>query len=176
MNQRFFNEKHNSPEGIWKLYHIHLEETLSLTIWEDKDFQGTPKERETLAWWNFKFNKMNVVSYHTCAPNPSPKIWHPPLQHHYKFNLDGASRGNLGEAHIKGVISNHSSEIIRLCKGYIGYESNNAVELENLIQGLRTTQINKLFPLIVEGDSKIKPSISSMAHLLQVFHQLDIVA
>lgn len=103
-NQRIFNDKHNSLKEIWQLYNIQLEENLSLTSWVDKDFQGTPKEREILAWWNFKLFKRNVASSHTRTPAPSSEIWHPPLYHHYKLNFDDTSKGNPRESGIIRVI------------------------------------------------------------------------
>ena len=54
-----------------------------------------------------------------------------------------------------GAIRKYKGEIIHLFYGNIGFNSNNAAELEGMIAGLTIVDNNSILPVIVEGDSAI---------------------
>ena len=63
-----------------------------------------------------------------------PEHWAPSPDKFFKLNFDGASKWNLGKT--LGAIRDHNSEIIQMFYGSLGLDSNNAVELEGLVEGL----------------------------------------
>lgn len=73
----------------------------------------------------------------------------------FQLNFYGASRGNPGQTGFGGVIRDHQGKPLTTFFGSIGWNTNNAAELEGLWRGLILAQEQNFFPLIVEGDSQI---------------------
>jgi len=90
--------------------------------------------------------------------------WTPPPKNTYLLNFDGASKGNPGITGYGGVIRNSQGIPLKIYFGSIGWNTNNAAELEGLWLGLQIAHHQSFMPLIVEGDSQI---IINMASKLQ---------
>lgn len=96
----------------------------------------------------------NISSRPLCL-NQEVRTWTPPPIDMVKLNFDGASKGNLGQAGYGGAFRGHDGNPIAIFMGSIGWDTNNSAELEGLWRGLILAHRNKLFPLIIEGDSQI---------------------
>jgi len=64
-----------------------------------------------------------------------------------------------------GIIRNSEGELLLIYLGSIGWDTNNSVELEGLMQGLSLDHDNNFFPLEVEAYSQVIINIAH--HLLQ---------
>jgi ribonuclease HI len=82
----------------------------------------------------------------------------------FKLNFDWASKGNPGSTGYGDVFRNRLGLIIRIFFGTLFFDNNNIAELASLIHGLQTTNKSSLYPLIIEGDSKL---IISLAKKIQ---------
>jgi len=63
-------------------------------------------------------------------------FWHPPPKGYLKYNIDGASKGNLGTAGYGGVLRDEEGCIIFIFHSYLGKATNNMAELMALEQCL----------------------------------------
>ena len=86
---------------------------------------------------------------------PSPDYWNPPRKDFLKLNFDGASKGNLGKVGYGSILHNNKGKMLGYGYGFLGIESNNAGEIEGLIQGLRMMLGECWLPAMVEGDLKV---------------------
>lgn len=80
------------------------------------------------------------------------------------MNFYGAYKGNIGAAGFGGIFRDSVGTPLGIFFGSIGWDSNNSIELEGLLQGLLLAQEHNFFPLEVEGDSQIL--INATTHLL----------
>jgi len=63
-------------------------------------------------------------------------FWHPPPQGFMKFNIDGASKGNLGTAGYGGVLRDENGCIHFIFHFHLGRATNNMAELIALEKSL----------------------------------------
>ena len=73
----------------------------------------------------------------------------------FKLNFDGAAKGNMGPTGFGGSIRNVEGEIMGVCWGYIGENTNNVDELKGLQAGLNLVVNQGWLSIILEGDSQI---------------------
>lgn len=78
-----------------------------------------------------------------------------PPQSIYKLNIDGAAKGNPGQAGVGGAVQDATGEIQGIYWGYIGENTNNVVKLKALLAGMDMVMTNGWFPIILEGDSQL---------------------
>jgi len=83
------------------------------------------------------------------------EFWHPPPEGFLKYNIDGASKGNPGEAGFGGVLRDETGRIITLFHGCLGKATNNMVELMALEQCLEFLIQNNCQNVIIEADSEL---------------------
>jgi ribonuclease HI len=76
-----------------------------------------------------------------------------------KLNFDGASKGNLGPVGYGVVFRDDNGIILHILVGSLGNDTNNVVELWDLIKGIHTTTSLGFHKLIVEGDSYVVLSL-----------------
>ena len=81
-----------------------------------------------------------------------------------EIHFNGVDKGNLGPNGYGGTIKNSKGDIISLLWGSIRNNTNNMVELEVLINGLKWAMQTGKIPLVAEGDSQI---IINLARRLQ---------
>lgn len=81
--------------------------------------------------------------------------WTPPVSSAFKLNFDGAAKGNLGQTGYGSVIRNDKGIIQHIFFGSIGNDTNNVAELEGLWKGICIADLQRYYPLVVEGDSLI---------------------
>ena len=107
--------------------------------------------------WGLEKSYMEGIrnSEKTCNPS-SPYSWSPPLTQVFKFNFDGASRGNPGPASFGGACKDSNGRILVMYMGAIGTDTNNSAELEGLIRGFKCMIDGGWSPAIIEGDSNTR--------------------
>lgn len=154
-NSRIIKD-HSSPiEVLWINICQNIRETLMLQTWLDDDFPSTPQEQNIWLNWNLQWNHEQVHLRKIPPSGDTPDKWTPPPPHIVLLNFDGASKGNLGKAGFGGIFRNHKGNVLQTFMGSIGWDTNNSVELEGILQGLLLAKNNRFFPLIIEGDSQI---------------------
>ena len=94
-------------------------------------------EGKILAEWGLK-NCENTASIilKTIPVIQSLNLWSPPLTGFLKLNFDGASKVNPRKEGYGFIICDYSGKILSYGHGFPCINSNNAVEIEGLIQGL----------------------------------------
>ncbi|GLJ12448.1 hypothetical protein SUGI_0190990 [Cryptomeria japonica] len=91
--------------------------------------------------------------------NSSKKInrkeirWRVPQPNFSKLNFDGVSKGNSGRSGIDCIIKDHSGSLNVACWTIILDGSNNIVEAQALLFGVRLAVTNHILDLIIEGIS-----------------------
>ena len=82
-------------------------------------------------------------------------FWHPPPKGHLKYNIDGASKGNLGTAGYGGVLKNAEGSIIFIFHCHLGTTTNNMVELMAMEKCLDFLSQDNCFNVMIEADSEL---------------------
>eukprot|EP00253_Pinus_taeda_P002060 PITA_02060 len=155
-NRRVFKDQAMDMEQVWNIIKQNLQETLLLKSWSQEDFPSSNQERAIWNNWLFQITSPNSALA-TSVTKVAKTItnWSPPPKNTYILNFDGASKGNPGITGYGGIIRNSQGNSLKIYFGSIGWNTNNAAELEGLWQGLQIAQLQSFFPLIVEGDSQI---------------------
>ncbi len=73
----------------------------------------------------------------------------------YTINVDGASRGNPGEAGAGAVITGPEGKVLRKLKKYLGIVTNNVAEYQALVMALEAARSLKLERIRVLADSEL---------------------
>jgi ribonuclease HI len=73
----------------------------------------------------------------------------------YIIHVDGASRGNPGEASFGFVILKNSGEIVHQESGYIGRATNNVAEYTALVRALEFAVRKKIKQVEIRSDSQL---------------------
>jgi len=68
--------------------------------------------------------------------------WQPPPKGFLKYNIDGASKGNPGNAGYGGVLRDDEGNIIFIFHYHLGRSTNNMAEVMALEQGLESLSQN----------------------------------
>jgi len=63
-------------------------------------------------------------------------FWHPPQEGYLKYDIDGASKGNLGTVRYRGFLRDAKGSIIFIFHCHLGRATNNMAELMALEQCL----------------------------------------
>ena len=140
---------------IWHNFCLNLRETMDLHPWTPEDYPTLAKEKSILENWNFHLPQSMISKRQSQSHTINKSAWLPPLQHSFKLNFDGASKGNPGTAGFGGIFRNHKGDSLLIFYGNIGWDTNNSAELEGLWQGLLLSRHYGFHPLEVEGDSQI---------------------
>lgn len=82
-------------------------------------------------------------------------FWQPPSQVFLKFNIDGASKGNLGEADQGGVTRDEEGNIQVIFHSYLGKATNNMAELMAMELCLEILLKYNIHNVIIEADSEL---------------------
>eukprot|EP00253_Pinus_taeda_P003713 PITA_03713 len=154
-NRRIFKDQELPLEKVWKIIHTNIQETLSSKHWASEDFPTNPQEQHIWGNWKINIQAPRAPQASSTIQQVSPSRWTPPRLNTYMLNFDGASKGNPGNTGYGGAIRNSQGQPVKIYYGSIGWNTNNAAELEGLWRGLNLAYIQRLTPLIVEGDSQI---------------------
>eukprot|EP00253_Pinus_taeda_P025774 PITA_25774 len=164
-NRRVFKDQTMDLEQVWTIIKQNLQETLSIKGWSQEDFPSSNQEQEIWNNWQFQITPPNSSQGTSVTREKNtPTNWKPPPKNTYILNFDGASKGNPGITGYGGVIRNSQGIPLKVYFGSIGWNTNNAAELDGLWKGLQISQQQRYIPLIVEGDSQI---IINMATKIQ---------
>eukprot|EP00253_Pinus_taeda_P036591 PITA_36591 len=164
-NWRVFKDQALDLEQVWTIIKQNLQETLSIKGWSHEDLPSNNQEQAI--WNNWQFQITSLKSAQGTSVTKRKKTltnWTHPPNNTYLLNFDGASKGNPGITGYGGVIRNSQGIPLKVYFGSIGWNTNNAAELEGLWQGLQIAHHQNFFPLIAEGDSQI---IINMASKIQ---------
>jgi len=82
-------------------------------------------------------------------------FWQPPPHGFSKFNIDGASKGNPGDAGYGGVIRDEEGNIEVIFHSDLGRETKNMAEFIAIEQGLEILIDHNLHNTIIEADSEL---------------------
>ena len=135
-NTRIFKNSTSSPLMLWKDINKKLHETIHSKGWSSADLPTSQKEKCILLALNFDVSIVPSFRGNPTMRLDSPSHWDPPPENVFKLNFDGASKGNPGKAGFGGTIRNYQGNINIIFYGNLGFNSNNAVELDGLIAGL----------------------------------------
>ena len=102
---------------------------------EDKEFIGWEKSVAE-AWGLDKGVISDLPQKPKVCRVESPSSWSPPMLQVFKVKFDGEAKGNPGMAGFGGACRDHKEEILQVFHGNIGFDTNNSVELEGMIQGI----------------------------------------
>eukprot|EP00253_Pinus_taeda_P019391 PITA_19391 len=163
-NRRIFKTQAMDLEQVWIIIHKNIQETLSTKCWSQEDFPSNNKEQAIWNNWQIHIQYSNSSPGNSVRQQDTPTNWSPPPINMYMLNFDGASKGNPGTTGYGGAIRNHQGKALKVFFGSIGWNTNNAAELEGLWRGLKIAQKQRYSALIVEGDSQI---IINMASKIQ---------
>eukprot|EP00253_Pinus_taeda_P002560 PITA_02560 len=173
-NQRIFKNQTSPIEIIWNRLKDNLRETMLLHQWTKEDLPTADNEKNILDNWGLSITQETTSTQKIKRNIRDNCRWTPPPINAYKLNFDGASKGNPGQAGFGGIIRDSKGSPVQIYFGNIGWDTNNAAELEGLWQGLSIARELNLYPLIVEGDSQIiinmATHIQNGSHTRKVAH------
>lgn len=153
---------------IWSIWYERDEAVFERkkTDWENLHYLIKLRLGFWLKGWDKKcpFNPGEVVTKLNCVRlwnhhrNPRPLVsWCPPPSNKLKWNVDGSSRGKLGEAGIGGVLRNEFGTIKAKFTASVGIRDSNEAEFMAIVFALELSlQQNWIMEkeIIVESDSK----------------------
>ena len=153
-NKQTFENKARKLEEILNSIKTHMKETITLQSWSQEEFAAERNKHSILlAFWLEEILPDNSIARSHPVQVSTPLLWIPPPVGTFKLNIDGVAKGNPGPAGYGGVMRNSKGGILSLFWGSIGNNTNNMVELEGLINGLKWVEKTNKSPLVVEGDS-----------------------
>lgn len=82
-------------------------------------------------------------------------FWHPPPEGYFKYNIDGASKGNPGIAGYGGVLRDAEGSIILILHCHHGTTTNNMSELVALEQCLDFPSQDNYCNVMIEADFEL---------------------
>ncbi|XP_057816947.1 uncharacterized protein LOC131030239 [Cryptomeria japonica] len=91
-------------------------------------------------------------------------VWAPPQYGWFKFNFDGASKGNPGASGIGCVVKDHSGIVVGKMSNPTPPNTNNVEEFKTLLYGLSECFNHGIRNLAIEGDSSIVINAAKMTH------------
>lgn len=89
------------------------------------------------------------------APKATTPVTAPDSKGVYTINVDGASRGNPGEAGAGAVITGPDGKVFKKLKKYLGTVTNNVAEYQALVMALEAARSLKLERIRVLADSEL---------------------
>lgn len=135
-NRRIFKDQAQPIEQIWHGLHQNIKETLSIKGWSKEDFPSLPQEQAIWDNWQIQLQHPLISKDNSSKHLESPSSWTPPPNNVYQINFDGALKGNPGKIGFRGSIRNYQGTPLITYVGSIGWNTNNAAELEGLWRGL----------------------------------------
>ena len=155
-NRRIFDHTYKSCDEVWGRIRTLMMDSLKLCSWGDQDLKAPAAEMIILNNWGITSIPVSIKPNMTpLLESDSPDSWSPPREGFFKLNFDGASKGNPGRAGFGGILRNALGQAVWVFFGYIGQDTNNSAELEGLLHGFQLAREKQVFPLFVEGDSRI---------------------
>eukprot|EP00253_Pinus_taeda_P012127 PITA_12127 len=141
-NQRVFKDQALNLEQVWTIIKQNLQETLSIKGWSQEDLPSNNKEQAIWNNWQLQITTPTSAQGTSVTKRKNTLTnWTPPPKNTYLLNFDGASKGNPGITGYGGVIRNSQGIPLKFYFGSIGWNTNNAAELEGLWQGLQIAHL-----------------------------------
>ena len=154
-NYRFNNTKPNLNAAITKII-------------SDVSLAGNSTKAVTGPSINdFKILKaFRVNTHHPNAPKVTEVIWHPPILQWIKFNTDGASLGNPGQAACVGIFRNRNGEGIGCFAVNLGLANAFYAELMGIILAVECAVNRNWSFLWIETNSKLATMAVKSPHIV----------
>ena len=93
-------------------------------------------------------------------------MWAPPQLGHLKLNVDGASRGNPGQAGGGGLLRDHRGRIIFAFSLFYDVQTNTAAEAMAIRDGLLLCEARDLRDIVLESDSRVLVDMLHSGHCM----------
>ena len=186
-NNRIFKNIKKSSQFIYDLIIKHINKTVITTI------RNLPSNPPSATNWRIlcRLELQDIIPQglvrKVSIVDRDLDVWHPPPKGFLKFNIDGASKGNLSKAGHGGVLRDNKGDILCIFHGHLGKATNNLVELIAMEQCLEFLVQENRQNMIMEADSALvinsvkrissgtKPKkASSNWRLIQVFQRIQI--
>ena len=173
-NGRILWDKRFILDKVWQTMWENLLSSIRSMHWHDEDKLIPTDEIHVGKIWGLDKSQLDGLRKCDRILHPSsPKSRYLPPPMVFKLNFDGASRGNLGAAGYGGLCRESQGTIIFIFLGSIGWDTNNSVELEGILQVLNCLVRSNRFPVIIEGDSSIMVQMAKLLAYGQVSGQVS---
>jgi hypothetical protein len=152
-NQIIFYSLQLSWGDIWSKIQYYILETVILSKWSEYDLKCDMRENPIFQKWDLCLAPSpDLHSTHLTSVN-NPINWKKPPLVFFKINFYGASKGNMGPVGFFVVFRDHQGLILNIIVGNMGHDTNNIVNLWDLIRGIQETTSLGYHKIIVESDS-----------------------
>lgn len=185
-NNRIFNDKSGSTQSIIAQISRQIKENVNALL----------KEPPEKSLGHQKAHILELLGLQVLAPKGIRKsarhtikgkaFWKPPPHSILKFNIDGASKGNPGDAGYRGVLRDEQGNIKFIFHSHLGNATNNMAELMAIEQCLETLIDSNSQNIIIEADSELTinlvkkigtgsapDKVSNHWRLVQVYHRIQ---
>jgi ribonuclease HI len=99
--------------------------------------------------------KFNVAIHNPRMNTVKEVVWNPPLMNCVKCNIDGASKGNPGEASCGGIFRNSTADFLLCFAEPLGYASSFLAELHGALRAIEVAHQMNWRHLWLETDSEL---------------------
>lgn len=154
-NKRIFKEVKTASLSLVELIVKQLKETFGTTVRILPKIPPSVEELRILQLLDMQGVIPQGIDKKESMRDNVEEFWHPPPDGFLKYNIDGASKGNSGEAGFGGVLRDDTGCIISLFHGHLGKATNNMAELMALEQSLEFLIQNNCQNVIIEADSEL---------------------
>jgi len=154
-NNRIFKDKASPVSSILKLILKQLKEAVNILGGADTEKLIRQREAKILEKLEFKLHLPQCSMQINMNTSTRKASWHPLLMVFLKFNIDVASKGNLGEAGYGGVLRDDEGNILVSLHSYLGKATNNMAELMVMELCLEILLKHNIHNVIIEANSKL---------------------
>ena len=154
-NNRIFKNKIGSTKSIIAQITRQLKETISPLLKKPPENRPLREEAQILFPLGLQLPAPQSISRIVRHITMGKDFQKPPPQGFLKFNIDEASKGNLGGTSYDGVIRDEQGYIKFIFHSHLGKATNNMVELMALDQCLEMLINSDLHNAIIEADFEL---------------------
>lgn len=184
---RIFKHKASPVSSILKLILRQLKETVHILGGVATDKPTGQREARILKKLELKVHPPQGPMQINKNISAEKASWQPPSHGFLKFNIDGASKGNLVEAGYGGVMRDEEGKIQIIFHSYLGKATNNMAELMQMELCLEILLKYNIHNVIIEANSELvinlvkrisvgvaPEKISRHWRLLQVYQRIQV--
>jgi len=124
-NKRIFKNEKVIPLRLFDPILKQLKETVSISVRNLPKNPPSEVELITLRQLGMEGIIPQGLSKKNIIIETEKDFWHPPPKSYLKYNIDGASKGNLGLASFVGVLRDYKGSIIFIFHYHLGRATNN---------------------------------------------------
>lgn len=154
-NKRIFKNEKYISHRLFDLILKQLHETVSTTVCNLPKNPPSETEIRTLTQLVMQGITPQGLIRKDIAMVTEKDFSQPPPKGYVKYNIDGASKGNLGTTGLGGVLRDEEGSVIFIFHCHLGRATNNMAELMAVEQCLEFLTQNHGSNVVVEADSEI---------------------